>query len=87
MIKYTMEKRGDKAVNTIKVIRNYTGLGLKEAIELSEKAPLNLNGLVGSKYLREFAETLASVGATVTVTKRTMFGNKTKQICGHDPFL
>jgi large subunit ribosomal protein L7/L12 len=58
---------GDKKIQVIKVVREITGLGLKEAKEVVDKAP----GPVKENVSKEEAETiqnkLQEVGATVEI--------------------
>jgi large subunit ribosomal protein L7/L12 len=58
---------GDKKIQVIKVIREITGLGLKEAKDLVDKAP----GAVKEEVSKEEAESIQSklqeVGAVVEI--------------------
>lgn len=44
-----MESFGDKKINVIKVVREITGLGLKEAKELVEGAPSTIKEAVAKE--------------------------------------
>lgn len=62
-----MSKFGDNKVNVIKVIRTITGLGLKEAKELVEKAPVNVKEGVSKKDAESIKKQLEEAGATAEV--------------------
>lgn len=57
---------GDKKVNCIKAVRNITGLGLKEAVELVDNSPnavllTDLDKETGYEYVNELTEAGACV--------------------------
>lgn len=56
---------GDKKIQVIKVVRELTGLGLKEAKDLVEGAPKPLKAGVPKKDAEEWKKKLAETGATV----------------------
>ena len=56
---------GDKKINVIKEVRTITGLGLKEAKDLVEGAPKELNTGVSKDEANGFKEKLEAAGATV----------------------
>ncbi len=56
---------GDKKINVIKVVREITDLGLKEAKELVDSAPSNLKGGVSKDEAESFKSKLEEAGATV----------------------
>jgi large subunit ribosomal protein L7/L12 len=56
---------GDKKINVIKVVREITGLGLKEAKDLVEGAPKPVKEGVGKDEANKIKETLEKVGAKV----------------------
>ena len=56
---------GDKKINVIKEVRAITGLGLKEAKDLVEGAPKEINGGVPKKDAEEFMKKLEAAGAKV----------------------
>jgi len=60
-----LAKAGDKKIDVIKVIRELTGLGLKEAKDLVEGAPKTVKEGVNKEESAKMKEKLAAVGATV----------------------
>lgn len=60
---------GDKKIDVIKVIRELTSLGLKDAKELVEKAPVVIPGFEGvaKDKADEVKEKLEATGATITL--------------------
>ena len=58
---------GDKKVNVIKVVREITGLGLKEAKELVEAAPKAIKEKVAKEEAEAIKEKLVAEGASVEV--------------------
>ena len=56
---------GDKKINVIKEVRAITGLGLKEAKDLVEAAPKEINAGVAKKDADEFKKKLEAAGAKV----------------------
>ena len=56
---------GDKKVGVIKVVREITGLGLKEAKELVDGAPANVKENIEAGEANALKEALEAVGATV----------------------
>ena len=62
-----LAKAGEKKIDVIKVIREITGLGLKEAKDLVEGAPKNVKENVAKDEAAKIKEKLAAVGATVEV--------------------
>ncbi|NBV54122.1 MAG: 50S ribosomal protein L7/L12 [Proteobacteria bacterium] len=56
---------GDKKIDVIKVVRELTGLGLKEAKDLVEGAPQMLKEGVAKKDAEEMKKKLEAVGAKV----------------------
>ncbi|NLJ84176.1 MAG: 50S ribosomal protein L7/L12 [Halanaerobiaceae bacterium] len=56
---------GDKKINVIKVVRELTGLGLKEAKELVDGAPANVKEGVSKEEAEEMKAKLEEAGATV----------------------
>lgn len=63
----TLESFGAKKIQVIKVIREITSLGLKEAKELVDKSPSPVREAVGKEEAEEIKNKLESVGATVSV--------------------
>ncbi len=62
-----MSSFGSQKVPVIKVVRQITGLGLKEAKDLVESAPANIKEAVTKDEAEEVAKKLEEVGATVEV--------------------
>lgn len=58
---------GDNKVNTIKVVRTITGLGLKEAKDLVDSAPKAVKEGVSKADADAVAKTLIEAGATCEV--------------------
>ena len=58
---------GANKINVIKVVRELTGLGLKEAKDLVEAAPKPIKENVDKKTADELKAKLAAAGATVEV--------------------
>lgn len=57
----------DKKIGIIKVVREITGLGLKEAKDLVEAAPKPVKEGVNKADAEKFKKSLAEAGATVEV--------------------
>jgi large subunit ribosomal protein L7/L12 len=62
-----LESFGAKKIQVIKVIRQITSLGLKEAKELVDKAPSTVREAVTRDEAEEIRSSLEAVGATVIV--------------------
>jgi len=60
-----LAKAGEKKIDVIKVIREITGLGLKEAKDLVEGAPKTVKEGVNKEDSAKMKEKLTAVGATV----------------------
>ena len=58
---------GEKKINVIKVIREITSLGLKEAKELADGAPSVIKEAVAKEEAEQFKVKLEEAGATVTL--------------------
>ena len=58
---------GSEKVKVIKVVREITGLGLKEAKEVVDNAPKKLKEAVSKDEAEEIKKKLEEVGAKVTV--------------------
>ena len=56
---------GDKKINVIKEVRAFTGLGLKEAKDLVEAAPIEIKSGVAKKDAEEAKKKLEAAGAKV----------------------
>ena len=62
-----LESFGSKKIQVIKVIRQITSLGLKEAKELVDKAPSPVREAVSKDEAEDIRSRLEEVGATVIV--------------------
>jgi len=60
-----LEAAGDKKIQVIKVVREATGLGLKEAKELVDSAPKPIKENLGKDEAEELKSKLEEQGATV----------------------
>jgi large subunit ribosomal protein L7/L12 len=58
---------GDKKISVIKVIREVTSLGLKEAKEMADAAPGNVKEAVSKDEAEELKKKLEEAGASVTL--------------------
>jgi large subunit ribosomal protein L7/L12 len=58
---------GDKKLGVIKVVREITGLGLKEAKDLVEGCPKNVKEGVSKDDAEKLKEQLVAAGATVEI--------------------
>jgi len=58
---------GDKKINVIKVVREITGLGLKEAKELVDNAPKPVKEKVGKEEAQAIKAKLEEQGASVEI--------------------
>ena len=62
-----LESAGEKKINVIKVVRELTGLGLKEAKDLVEGAPKEVKGDVPKSAAEEMKKKLEAEGAKVAL--------------------
>ena len=62
-----LTKAGDNKINVIKVVRELTGLGLKEAKDLVEGAPKAVKEGVAKVQADEIKKKLEEAGATVEI--------------------
>jgi len=62
-----LEAPGDKKINVIKVVRQVTALGLKEAKELVDSAPSKIKEGVSKDEAAELKKQLVEAGATVAL--------------------
>ena len=62
-----LEAPGDKKINVIKVVRQVTALGLKEAKDLVDSAPSKIKEAVGKDEAEELKKQLEEAGAKVTL--------------------
>lgn len=58
---------GSQKIQVIKVVREITGLGLKEAKELVDSAPKAIKEKVSEKEANDIKDKLVSAGATVEI--------------------
>ena len=58
---------GDKKINVIKVIREITSLGLKEAKDMADNAPSVVKEAAPKEEAEEIKKKLEDAGATVTL--------------------
>jgi large subunit ribosomal protein L7/L12 len=58
---------GDQKIKVIKVIREITGLGLKEAKALVEAAPTKIKEAIPKEEAEQIKAKVEEVGATVTI--------------------
>lgn len=64
----TLEAAGDKKIDVIKVVRQITNLGLKEAKDLVEGAPKQVKDGISKEDAAKFKKDLEAVGAKVKVS-------------------
>ncbi len=62
-----LEDAGDKKINVIKVVREVTSLGLKEAKDLVEAAPTKVKEGVSKQEAEEIKKKFTEAGAKVKV--------------------
>lgn len=62
-----LQSAGDKKINVIKVVRQHTGLGLKEAKDLVDGAPKPVKEGVSKDEAEKIKKELEEAGATVTL--------------------
>ena len=62
-----LESAGDKKIAVIKVVREITGLGLKEAKAVVDEAPKPIKEKVGEDEANDLKGKLEEAGASVTV--------------------
>jgi large subunit ribosomal protein L7/L12 len=62
-----LESAGDKKIQVIKVVREITGLGLKEAKDLVDSAPGTVKEAVGKADAEQMKAKLEEVGAAVAL--------------------
>ncbi|MFN3603999.1 MAG: 50S ribosomal protein L7/L12 [Leptonema sp. (in: bacteria)] len=63
-----LKASGEKKVDVIKVVREITGLGLKEAKELVEKGNQSIKDNVSKEQAQELKKKLEAAGAVVELT-------------------
>jgi len=62
-----LQSPGDKKINVIKVVREITGLGLKEAKDLVDGAPKPVKEGVSKEEAEQIKKKLEEAGATVEI--------------------
>ncbi|PIZ64118.1 MAG: 50S ribosomal protein L7/L12 [Candidatus Marinimicrobia bacterium CG_4_10_14_0_2_um_filter_48_9] len=62
-----LEAAGEKKINVIKVVRQVTGLGLKEAKDLVDNAPNKVKEAISKTEADELKKQLEEAGATVSI--------------------
>ncbi len=62
-----LESAGDNKINVIKVVREITGLGLKEAKDLVEGAPKNVKDGAAKAEAEDLKKKLEAAGAKVAL--------------------
>jgi large subunit ribosomal protein L7/L12 len=62
-----LQSAGNGKIQVIKVVRELTGLGLKEAKDLVEAAPKPVKDGLSKEQAEDFKKKLSEVGATVEV--------------------
>ncbi|MCA9818314.1 MAG: 50S ribosomal protein L7/L12 [Candidatus Obscuribacterales bacterium] len=62
-----LESAGDKKINVLKVVREITGLGLKEAKELVDSAPKPVKEKIKKEEAEEIKKKLEEAGAKVEI--------------------
>jgi len=63
----TLVSFGDKKIQVIKVVREITGLGLKEAKDMVEAAPKAIKEGINKEEAEEIKNKLEKVGATIEI--------------------
>jgi large subunit ribosomal protein L7/L12 len=58
---------GEKKLDVVKVVKNITGLGLKEAKELVDKAPQPIKEKISKEEAEAIRQQLADLGAEVEI--------------------
>lgn len=58
---------GDQKINVIKIIKEATGLGLKESKDIADGAPKTVKGGMKKDDAEELKQKLEAVGATVEI--------------------
>ncbi len=62
-----LESFGENKVNVIKVVREVTGLGLKEAKDLVEAAPATVKEAIAKKDAEDMVKKLVEAGAKAAI--------------------
>src|SRR5699024_3272378 len=64
-----LESAGDSKIKVVKAVREMTGLGLKDAKELTDSAPKAIKEGVDQEEADEMKEKLEEAGATVEIKR------------------
>jgi len=62
-----LKSPGERKLDVVKVVKNITGLGLKEAKELVDKAPQPIKEKISKEEAEQIRQQLAELGADVEV--------------------
>ncbi len=62
-----LQSAGDKKLEVVKVVRNITGLGLKEAKDLVDNAPSKIKEKVSKEEAESVKKQLVDAGASVEI--------------------
>ncbi|MCS7152441.1 MAG: 50S ribosomal protein L7/L12 [Bacteroidia bacterium] len=62
-----LKSPGEKKLDVVKVVKNITGLGLKEAKDLVDKAPQPIKEKISKEEAEQIRKQLAELGADVEV--------------------
>jgi len=62
-----VDTTGDKKINVIKIIRQYSGLGLKESKDLADYTPSTIIDNISLEYANHIKKELELAGATVSI--------------------
>jgi len=63
----TMTSCGDKKIQVLKVLRELTGLGLKEAKDMIDNLPKNIKEDISKEEAQNMKSKLEEVGATIEI--------------------
>ena len=66
-VSVVLQSAGDSKIQVIKAVKEITGLGLKEAKDLVDKAPQAIKENIDSKEAEEIKKKLEEAGATVEI--------------------
>lgn len=64
-VNVVLKNVGDKKINVIKIVKEITGLGLKDAKDLVDSAPKPIKESVGKEEAEELKKKLEEAGAVV----------------------
>ena len=66
-MKLTLLHHGEKRIQCIKVLREYAGIGLKEAKDVSESTPVELGSKLSNARKEAFYKALCAAGCDVSL--------------------